>query len=259
MKYKVHRNDYFLFPYYYERNEYENIYELYIMGISINNIKDIIQKYSLNNIIIHDVALSTSDEEDIGDIAKKCNVNYKYFDNNCHIIINKNDFENIIDFDHYEYYLFDTENELNELDFFTFRNRTANCGDVAEIQNKLQYSNIWIYTHDDDWLYTESKKKEYIDKLQIRFFEILIKKYLKKFNMNEKIDIIFDKTFLNVLQNKNKMTIIKKCYKDDKYISFPITYNYFGEDKLKNLDVNKLDELIYDFKNKLLFIKINEK
>ena len=257
MKYKVNKNDLLIFPYYYDREKYENYYKLYLMGISLQNIKDIIQQYSKNKIIIHDVALNTPNEENIGDIAKNQNVNYKYFNNNCHIMIDKNDFDKFVDFNHYEYYLFDVENELTEEDFFKFRNRTVNYSDVSKIQNKLQYSNIWLYTHDDTWLYTESKNIEFINQLLTRFFETLLKKYIKKHQINQDMDINFSNSILDVLQNIKEMTIIKKCYTDDRCISFPIKYSYIEQEMYKNIDINKLDELIYEYENRKLYIKNN--
>jgi len=232
-----------------------NNYSLYVRGISLKKITDIIKKYSKNYLIIHDVCLSEY-EENIGEIAKKYNVDYKKYNNDAHIIVNKQDFDKLVDFNHYEYYLFDTDYELSENDFFIFRKKIHSDSDAANIPLKLQYSNIWLHTHDDFWLYTESKNINYIEEIKARFFETLIKKYLKKYFNDDINEISFDNSFIDAIKNI-EMTIIKKCYRDKNIISFPITYNYFEQKKAKNIDVNNFDELIYDINSNKLFVKKN--
>ena len=255
MKYKMTKNDYLQFPYYYQNEIIGDNYSLYIMDISLKKITDIIKEYSKNYLIIHDVSLYAY-EENIGGIAKNNKVDYKKYDNDDHIIINKKDFDKLVDFSHSEYYLFDTDYELTENDFFIFREKIVGYGDVAKIPLKLQYSNIWLYTHDDSWLYTESKSINYIKEIKIRFFETLIKRKLKKYFNNDINIILFDNTFIDAIKN-NEMTIINKCYKDDNIISFPIAYKYIEQYKIKYIDVNNFDELIYDINRNILLVKNN--
>ena len=207
------------FPLTYHYNNLGYYHSLNIAALSLNEISDLILKYSFENLLIfgvsHCVLKNKNEFSTISEIADMNKVKYSKYDNE-NIVINKNDLDKLIDFAHYNFKVFDMNRIPNELEYIELIDKIEEQK-YETIEGNINDSNLWIDIHDDCYLYIESKFYELINKIILRAIESLIKSNIK----NSISEIKCNETVFDFLKENNEVTIFNE-YKNNNTIMFPI-------------------------------------
>lgn len=229
------------FPFSVEIQQESNLQRVSIYPISIYDIRDIIEKFSLDFFVVFDVdhywTKNDSQQMTLAEVAEEQEVQFQSYDKEI-IFLRKEEFSKFLAnyLSHYNWETFDClvepKSELILENYVICKDHDWKSGEF--LLNKLRKARFYLYSHDDCYLTVESSNKNFINQIIQRNIKIYTTTILSQKNL--KIEVAsFPHILINeVLSEKNTFTIFQEnsfFEENNLIIPFSNTKYHFTEQK----------------------------